>query len=42
MLEVLCGGDAERVREAQAAANQAVEARIRFWSGVQGVIEVAR
>ncbi len=38
MLQELCGGDAERMREAEAAAAQAVEARIKFWSGVQQAI----
>lgn len=34
MLEELCGGDPQRIREAEAAACQAIEARIRFWDGV--------
>lgn len=42
MLEVLCGGDAARRREAEEAAARAVEARIRFWSGVQQAILAGR
>lgn len=35
MVNELVGGDAARLAEAQAAARQAVQARIDFWSGVQ-------
>ena len=38
MLEELCAGDPLRIREAEAAACQAVEARIRFWDGVHQAI----
>lgn len=38
MLEELCAGDPQRIREAEAAACQAVEARIRFWDGVHQAI----
>lgn len=38
MLEELCGGDAVHIREAQAAACAAVEARIAFWDGVHRAI----
>ena len=38
MLEELCGGDPQRIKEAEAAACQAVEARIRFWDGVHQAI----
>jgi len=34
LLEGLCAGDPLRIREAEAAARQAIEARIRFWDGV--------
>ena len=42
MLEELCGGDPVRIREAEAAAAQAVEARIKFWSGVHQAILAGR
>ena len=38
MLEELCAGDPQRIREAETAACQAVEARIRFWDGVHQAI----
>lgn len=38
MLEELCAGDPQRIREAEAAACQAVEARIRFWDEVHQAI----
>lgn len=38
MLEELCAGDPQRIREAEEAACQAVEARIRFWDGVYQAI----
>ena len=42
MLDELCAGDAGRMREAEAAAAQAVEARIKFWSGVHQAILAGR
>ena len=38
LLESLCGGDAARQAEALAAARQAMEARIAFWSDVGAVL----
>ncbi|HUW50098.1 MAG TPA: DUF3050 domain-containing protein [Sulfuricella sp.] len=38
MLEELCGGDPQRIKEAETAACQAVEARIRFWDGVHQAV----
>lgn len=38
MLNELCAGDATRLAEAQAAAVQAIEARISFWNGVQAAL----
>jgi hypothetical protein len=35
MLNLLCAGDPQRLREATEAARQALEARIQFWDGVQ-------
>ncbi|MHB1353003.1 MAG: DUF3050 domain-containing protein [Thiobacillus sp.] len=34
LLAALCGGDAEKWREAEAAAEAAVDARLQFWDGV--------
>jgi hypothetical protein len=34
LLQALCGGEADRRREAEAAAIQAVEARVALWDGV--------
>lgn len=34
LLNELCGGDAVKLREAEAAAREAIEARIRFWDGI--------
>jgi hypothetical protein len=34
LLDALCKGDAERWREAEAAAETAVNSRLRFWDGV--------
>lgn len=34
LLEGLCAGDPARIREAEAAAIAAIEARLRFWDGV--------
>lgn len=42
LLEELCGGDAQKVAEAEQAAQQALEARIAFWDGVLEAIERAR
>lgn len=39
MLEELCGNDPQHIEEAQTAAIAAVEARIRFWDGVQLAIQ---
>jgi hypothetical protein len=38
MLDDLCAGDPQRIREAEQAACQAIEARIRFWDGVHRAI----
>ncbi|MDO8931263.1 MAG: DUF3050 domain-containing protein [Rhodocyclaceae bacterium] len=38
MVNELIGGDAVKAREAEAAARAAVEARLKFWDGVQAVI----
>ncbi|MBZ0093541.1 MAG: DUF3050 domain-containing protein [Sulfuricellaceae bacterium] len=42
LLEELCAGDEAKLREAEAAACAAVEARILFWDGVRQAIEAAR
>jgi hypothetical protein len=34
LLDELCGGDATKLQEAEAAACTALEARIRFWDGI--------
>jgi hypothetical protein len=34
LLHALCGNDAERCREAETAAIQAVDARVALWDGV--------
>jgi Protein of unknown function (DUF3050) len=34
LLDEMCGGDAHKIQEAQAAACAAVDARIRFWDGI--------
>ena len=34
LLDELCGGDAIKLQEAEAAACAAIEARIRFWDGI--------
>lgn len=34
LLDALCAGDAVRIAQAETAARQAIEARIRFWDGV--------
>jgi hypothetical protein len=38
MLNELCAGDARKLKEAELAAQQAIQARIDFWSGVQKAI----
>ncbi|MEW5892752.1 MAG: DUF3050 domain-containing protein [Pseudomonadota bacterium] len=38
LLDALCGGDAGKQAEAQAAAVQAIEARIAFWDGVLALL----
>lgn len=38
LLEHLCGGDAQRIGQARAAAHRALEARVNFWNGVQGAL----
>jgi hypothetical protein len=42
MLGSLCGDDPEKSEEAEAAAEEALCARIRFWDGVQDVIQASR
>ncbi|MBK5970570.1 MULTISPECIES: DUF3050 domain-containing protein [Thiorhodovibrio] len=42
LLEHLCGDDPEKHTEAEAAAEEAICARIRFWDGVLEAIETAR
>lgn len=42
LLEGLCAGDPVRVAEAEAAARQAIEARIRFWDGVLAALPSQR
>jgi hypothetical protein len=42
LLENLCEGDPARTEEAQAAAEECICARIRFWDGVLDAIETAR
>ncbi len=39
LLEMLCGGDPERIEEAETAAEEAICARIRFWDGVLAAIQ---
>ena len=39
LLNALCDGDAQKTTEALEAANRAVQARLRFWDGVQVAIE---
>jgi len=38
LLAALCGEDAEKWREAEAAAEAAVDARVQFWDGVLNVL----
>ena len=42
MVEILCDGDPVKIDEAETAAEEALCARLRFWDGVLGAIEVAR
>jgi len=38
LVEALCDGDAHKIAEAEGAARQAVEARVRFWGGVNDAL----
>lgn len=38
LVEALCAGKPDRIREAEAAAKQAVEARVTFWDGVNAAL----
>jgi hypothetical protein len=42
LLGALCGNDAEKIEEAETAAEEAICARIRFWDGVLEAIKAAR
>ncbi len=42
LLGTLCAGDPQRIEEAEAAAEEAICARIRFWDGVLDAIETRR
>lgn len=42
LLEELCEENEVKMREAEAAARVAVEARINFWDGVREALEAAR
>ena len=42
LLEALCGGDPQRIEEAETAAEEALCARIRFWDGVHKAITASR
>lgn len=42
LLETLCGSDQDKIEEAEAAAEESLCARIRFWDGVLEAIEAAR
>ncbi len=42
LLDGLCAGDPVRIAEAEAAARQAIEARIRFWDGVLAALSSQR
>lgn len=42
LLEGLCAGDPVRIAEAETAARQAIEARIRFWDGVLAALPSQR
>lgn len=42
LLEQLCGGDPEKIQEAEDAAVEALLARIRFWDGVHAAIETLK
>jgi Protein of unknown function (DUF3050) len=38
MVDELCAGDTQKLKEAEAAAQQAIQARIDFWTGVMSAI----
>lgn len=42
MVEALCGGDPEKITEAETAALDAITERVKFWTAVQRVIEQVR
>lgn len=42
LLENLCAGDPDKIEEAEAAAEESICARIRFWDGVLDAIETRR
>ena len=42
MLDELCAGDPRKLREAEQAAREAIEARIEFWDGVLSALECNR
>ncbi len=42
LLDELCGGDATKIAEATAAAEQAITARIVFWDGVHAAIRARK
>jgi hypothetical protein len=42
LLQALCGDDAKKIAEAEAAAEEALCARIRFWDGVLAAIDAER
>jgi hypothetical protein len=42
MLDELCAGDPRKLREAEQAAREAIEARIEFWDGVLSALERER
>jgi len=39
LLDLVCQGDSEKIREAEQAASDAITARIRFWDGVNQVLQ---
>jgi hypothetical protein len=42
MMSELCGEDGVKWQEAGAAAEQALEARVRLWDGIADAIETAK
>lgn len=42
LVETLCGGESEKIEEAETAAKESICARIRFWDGVLGAIKADR